>query len=437
LTDSTEGCNGAARRLTRRRFLAGAAAAAGAATVGPVLGTGSALAAGLDPRGSRSSDMVPFFGRHQAGIATAAPNYLCFAAFDLAPQRKSDIRDLMRLWTGAAARMTTGQPAGEPNTAESRAPIDTGEAQGLPPSRLTITFGFGPTMFELDGEDRFGLRSKMPAALQPLPAFEGDQLEPDRSDGDICVQACADDPQVAFHAVRNLGRLALGSVAMRWQQLGFGRTASTTRRQETARNLMGFKDGTDNLRSDDLKGMQRFVWAGAEGPKWMEAGSYLVARRIEISIDQWDGSALREQEHTFGRRKSTGAPLTGTSEYDPVDLKAVDASGKLIIPADAHIRIAAPSNNESRRILRRGYSFSERVDPSTGLLDAGLFFICFQRDPRTQFVPLQRNLSRHDHLNRYTTHTASALFAVPPGARPGGFVGAGLFVRQRGSAFEP
>ncbi len=58
------------------------------------------------------------------------------------------------------------------------------------------------------------------------------------------------------------------------------------------------------------------------------------------------------------------------------------------------------------------------------LASAGsLFFICFQRDPQRQFVPIQRRLGSSDALNEYVKHVGSAVFAVPPGARSGGYVG--------------
>jgi deferrochelatase/peroxidase EfeB len=215
--------------------------------------------------------------------------------------------------------------------------------------------------------------------------------------------------------------------SLRWIQLGFGRTSSTAAHQPTPRNLMGFKDGTNNLKADDLTAMSRHVWAGSEAPSWMRGGTYLVCRRIQMLLTNWDGSTLHEQQHTFGRHKSTGAPLTGVHEYDPVDLKAFGPDGKLVIPMDAHIRLAAPAGNGGEPILRRGYSFATTADPQTGLVNAGLFFICFQRNPQNQFVRLQRRLDAHDHLNHYIIHTASALFAVPRGARNGSYVGAGLF----------
>ena len=91
----------------------------------------------------------------------------------------------------------------------------------------------GPTMFERHGKDRFGLASARPAALVDLPAFAHEQLDPRRTGGDIVVQACADDPQVTFHAIRNLARIGRDTAAIRWTQLGFGQTSSTGAVHET------------------------------------------------------------------------------------------------------------------------------------------------------------------------------------------------------------
>jgi deferrochelatase/peroxidase EfeB len=174
-------------RLTRGRFLAAGAVGAGAAMGG--LGIERALSGDDGP----AAAVVPFHGVHQAGIVTPAQDRLHFAAFDLVGEGRSDLRDLLRTWTVAAARMCAGQTVGE-TSERLRPPIDTGEAAGLHPARLTLTFGFGQSLFERVGLPR-------PDALRPLPRFPGDELEQERSDGDMAVQACADDPQVAFHAV--------------------------------------------------------------------------------------------------------------------------------------------------------------------------------------------------------------------------------------------
>jgi deferrochelatase/peroxidase EfeB len=315
-------------------------------------------------------------------------------------------------------------PIGAVETAPQVPPIDTGEALGLPAADLTITVGFGPSLFD----DRFGLAAKRPAALAPIPALPGDTLDPDRSGGDLGVQACADDPQVAFHAIRNFARLARGVAVLRWSQLGFGRTSSTSTAQDTPRNLLGFKDGTNNIKAENTDEMDRFVWVGAEGDQpWMRGGSYLVARRIRMLIESWDTDFLADQEAVFGRFKNSGAPLTGRHEFDPVDLDALE-DNKPVIPLDAHIRLASPHTNGGQKILRRGYSYTDGIDPDTGLLDAGLFFIAFQKDPRKQFVPLQRKLGSHDALNEYIRHTGSGLYAVPPGlSGPGDWWGKTLF----------
>jgi deferrochelatase/peroxidase EfeB len=338
---------------------------------------------------------------------------------------KGELRDLFREWTHAAALMTKGVPIGPVGGNENAPPADTGEALGLGPAQLTVTFGLGGLLF---APDRIGLASQRPSLLKPLGHLPGDELDPAHSDGDLCVQACANDPQVAFHAIRDLARIGQGAAVLRWTQLGFGRTSSTTSTQATPRNLQGFKDGTKNLHGDNAADMNRYVWVGNEEPQgWFRGGSYLVARRIRMLINVWDRAVLSDQEQTIGRFKVSGAPLTGHTEFDPLDLDAKSANGKLVIPANAHVRLASPSTNGGEAILRRGYSFTDGIDATTGELDAGLFFLAYQRDPHKQFAAIQTRLGTHDALNEYIVHTSGGLFAIPPGIRPGGFVAEGLF----------
>jgi deferrochelatase/peroxidase EfeB len=405
--------------LSRRRLLQSAGVGGAGLAVG---GAGFLVGQETASANAKSSGNVPFYGAHQAGIDTPAQDRLHFASFDLETESRDELRELMEAWTKAAVEMTEGQLIGTENRDELAPPDDTGEAFGLSSSNLTITFGFGPGVFDRLG---LGLASQRPAALQPLPALPGDQLDGLESGGDICVQACADDPQVVFHAIRNLARIGRGTVTMRWSQLGFGRTSSTSRGQETPRNLFGMKDGTANIRAEDGAAMDRFVWVD-EGPAWMRSGSYLVSRRIRMLLEVWDRSSLGDQERTIGRRKYSGAPLGEEDEFDPLPLDEKGDGGVPVIPRDAHVRLASATENDGVRILRRGYSFTDGVDQSLGELEAGLFFICFQRDPDRQFIALQRRLGQFDALNEYTEHVGSAIFAVPGGTKPGGFVAEAL-----------
>jgi deferrochelatase/peroxidase EfeB len=412
--------------LSRRNLLGGAAALAAGAAVG----YSAAELIDRDEESSPGSDgdsSVSFYGAHQAGIGTPAQEFLQLAAFDVTSESVDDLREILSGWTAAAAALTAGKAYEPVSGSAGEAPADTGEAIGLGPYGLTITIGFGPGLFTSGGRDRFGLKGRRPDRLAPLPPFPGESLDPDRSDGDLCVQACAQHPQVAFHAIHVLARIAAGAATLRWQQAGFGRTSSTSRSQPTPRNLIGFKDGTNNVRAEDVDAMDRDVWVQpGNDPGWMAGGSYLILRRIQILFDVWDATSLEGQERVIGREKLSGAPLGGEGEYDPVDLEA-SRNGAPTIPADAHIRLASPSRNDGQRILRRGYSYSEPPEPGSGQIDAGLVFICFQRDPQRQFIPLQRRLADSDALSRHTLHTASAIFACPPGTKLGGFVGEGLF----------
>jgi deferrochelatase/peroxidase EfeB len=359
---------------------------------------------------------VPFWGNHQAGIVTPQQAHTYFSAFDLVTEKRGDVAAMLRAWTQAAAAMTGGQL----NDA----------ALGLGPARLTLTFGFGPGLFVKDGKDRYGLAALRPAALVDMPRFNGDQLIPEKTGGDLSVQACADDPQVAFHAIRQLVKLAGEAASIRWAQTGF---ASGSGGQETPRNLQGFKDGTQNPRPKD---MDRFVWTGSGGPAWMQGGSYLVVRRIRIALEHWDTTEVEFQEQVIGRHKVSGAPLGGGDEFEPLNLDATDKDGNYLIPEHAHVRLASGEANGGTQVLRRGYSYNdganftaERWPPwRQGIeYDAGLLFIAYQRDPRDGFIKLFDKMAKLDALNQFTTHTGSGLFACPGGVNEGEFIGQRLF----------
>jgi len=410
------------RGFSRRGLLG----AAGAAVATGVAGYAAhSVLAGEESQAADTTGPVEFHGTHQAGIVTPAQDRLHFATFDVTATKREDVIALLKEWTAAAALMTAGRDIGQygaVNGPGEAPPEDTGEAVGLPPARLTLTIGFGPTFF-----NRFGLKDKRPAALVDLPHFIGDNLDPNRSGGDIAVQACSDDPQVAVHAIRNLARIGFGTTVVRYSQLGFGRTSSTSKAQTTPRNLFGFKDGTNNLKLEDTAKLEQQLWVQPEdGPDWMVGGSYLVSRRIRMTIETWDRTSLSEQELIVGRGKGTGAPLGKADEFDPIDFEAKNADGELKVAKEAHIRLAHPQFNKGAELLRRGYNF---VDGSDGLgrLDAGLFFLAYQRDPRKQFIPIQNQLARSDVMNEYIRHVGSGIFACPAGVKPGSYWGEKLF----------
>ncbi|RAX46376.1 deferrochelatase/peroxidase EfeB [Arthrobacter sp. AQ5-06] len=424
-----------ASRLSRRGLLSLAGAGGAGALAGLAAGLLShdTLAALAAPAQAGTGDVVPFHGATQAGITTAAQDRLHMAAFDVITEDRSALIQLLKDWTVAAEAMTHGRETGTTGAVDGpydAPPEDTGEALGLSAGKLTVTFSFGAGLFEKDGKARFGLAGRRPEALINLPHFPGDDLQPNRSGGDIIVQACADDPQVAVHAIRNLARIGFGTVRVRWSQLGFGRTSSTSRQQQTPRNLFGFKDGTNNLKAEDTSLLQEHVWAGAGSrpeEAWMQGGSYLVARRIRMHIEIWDRTSLREQEQLIGRTKSEGAPLSGGKEFTAPDFAIQGKDGEPLMGMDSHVRLAHADQNNGVRMLRRGYNYTDGSD-GLGHLDAGLFFIAYVKDPRTHYVPMQLAMAKEDTLAlEYLKHTGSALAAVPPGIQPGGFVGEGLF----------
>lgn len=411
-------------KISRRGFLG---AAGGVAVGGALAGAGVELTKGV------TTSIVPFYGVHQGGILTSPQRHTYLAALDVTTENKRDVADLLRHWTAMAYRLTQGQTAGLLTESADDVEPDSGETVDLDAARLTVNFGFGPTLFVRNGHDRFGLAGHRPYELVELPSFSGDQLIAAKCGGDITIHACADDPQVASHAVRQLARSANGVASIRWSQSGFNETAASS---GTPRNLMGFKDGTMNPQT--ASELDQFVWVGDEGPHWMTGGTYLVVRRIRMSLEHWDAQTLSAQEHIVGRHKFSGAPLGESTELDALDLGAKDAQGRFVIPLNAHVRLASPEENWGAMMLRRSYAYDDGVvSASAGAspghdaspnFDAGLLFACYQRNPLLAFIGIFRKLTTNDALTRFTTHTGSALIAIPPAAGgPGEWVGQRLF----------
>lgn len=402
--------------ISRRGLVAGA----GAGAVGVAAGLAGGHAYG--DQGGHDGDSVDlsrsfefYTGGHQAGIATPPQRHSVFMTFDLTSTSKQDLQVLLARWSAGIAQMMAGKPVGDvaPERAGAVA-ADTGEAFDLAPASLTVTVGLGPGIFD----DRFGLQAKRPALLSQLPALPSDRLRPELTGGDLSVQACADDPQVAYHAVRDLARMGRGTVNTRWTVMGFGR-ASAGQGQSTPRNLMGFKDGTRNIRSD--ADLDRFVWLGQDSAPggWMAGGTYQVARKISMNIETWDASDISTQQNIFARAKASGAPLSGGTEFSTPDFANHHMDPK------SHVALAAHENNDGIKILRRGYNFTDGIN-ELGQLDAGLLFVAYMNDPG-HFVKLQTKLGASDLLNEYISHIGSGIWAVPPAPRPGHYLAERLF----------
>ncbi|MGN6445573.1 iron uptake transporter deferrochelatase/peroxidase subunit [Amnibacterium sp.] len=413
----------AASRVSRRGLLTGIAGGVAAGVAAGAGGAAALAATGSSPDedGSEVVDLArrhPFYDEaHQPGIETEQQRYSVYMTFDLTSPLASDLQVLLARWSGAIAQMMQGLPIGsvEPK-GPSAVALDTGEAYQLSPASLTVTLGLGPGVFD----ERFGLAAKRPKHLADLPAMPSDQLQEATSGGDLSLQACADDPQVAYHAIRDLARIARGVATTRWTVLGFGR-ASAGKGQATPRNLMGFKDGTRNIK--EQADFTRFVWVDDDQP-WTRGGSYQVVRKIQMNIETWDADPVGDQQAVFGRTKAVGAPLTGKREFDTPDF-AKRAGGSTVIPPTSHVSLAAHEHNGGVKILRRGYNYTDGLN-RYGLLDAGLLFIAYQNDPQ-HFITLQTRLGSSDRLNEYIQHIGSAIFFTPAAPKRGHYLGQDLF----------
>lgn len=347
----------------------------------------------------KTNQQLPFYGEHQAGIITPAQHHIYFMVLDLHSQDLDTIKDVFKQWTAYSANLTQGKNVKPYSSNAYVPPVDTGEADSLNPYNLTLTFGVSPSFF-----DKLNIADLKPKELADLPHFPRDQLKEHYTGGDICIQACADDPQVAFHAVRNLVRIARSAVTMRWSQSGFNSFEGT----DTPRNLFGFKDGTGN--PQEPQKLAETVWVKDE--TWLNGGSYLVARRIKMFLETWDRTNLAGQEETFGRYRDNGAPIGAKHEFDKIDLEKKDEKGKHVIPEIAHMHIA---HKTGLSLLRRSFSYASGVDDK-GQFDAGLLFISFQKSP-SQFITIQNAFGNVDKMNEYITHIGSGLFACFAGVK--------------------
>lgn len=392
------------KKMDRREFLK----KAGIGGAGLALGLSGASAFFANKeQGSKNiadgQEEISFYGKHQAGITTPMQKNIYFVVLDLRTTDKNELIQLFKDWTDYSQKLVNGELVKKDGSNALLPPSDTGETVGLNPYRLTLTFGVSASFLT-----KLGLEKKRPKLFRDLPAFPKEQLREQYTGGDIVIQACADDEQVAFHAVRNLIRKGRNKVTMKWSQSGF---AAIGDRMETPRNLFGFKDGTANVTTE--KDFDKVVWSDSQD--WMKNGSYMAVRRIIMHLETWDRTNLQEQENTFGRHKESGAPFGKKNEFDEVDLS--------LLPADSHVRLA---KEVDLPILRRSYSYSDGIDPKTGQFDAGLLFIAFQKDPDS-FVKIQTNLGAVDKMNEYVTHIGSGLFACFGGVKEGGYIGQDLF----------
>jgi deferrochelatase/peroxidase EfeB len=398
--------------VSRRNFLKGTVAgAAGTALAGGVLIGGAhadADAAATDGAPAPAAS-YPFHGPHQAGILTPGPASKqaasLVASFDVTAGSKAELASLFQTLTQRARALTTGGPLPDLGVGQASADSDV-LGPSMAADGLTVTVGVGASLFD----SRFGLAARKPARLTLMTTFPNDALEPAWLHGDLSLQLCANHADAAHHALRDITRHTRGAMQPRWKMQGYG---APPRPSGSGRNLMGFKDGTANPTGPFA---QSLVWVDDPAePAWALGGTYQVVRLIRMLVEFWDRVSITEQEGMFGRRRDSGAPLDGNSEFDTPDYKA-DPQGD-VIPLDSHIRLANPRTTatERQRLVRRSYNYDLGFDPN-GDMQAGHVFICYQQDAQRQFEAVQRRLV-NEPLIDYVTPFGGGYFFVLPGVR--------------------
>jgi deferrochelatase/peroxidase EfeB len=349
----------------------------------------------------------PFHGPNQAGVLTPGPAdkqaASMVAAFDVVGSSKAQLTDLLKTLTSLSRSLTTGGPL--PALGISAPPADSDVlGPSMPADGLTITVGFGASLF--DG--RFGLGGKKPLKLTEMTAFPNDALEPAWTGGDLSLQICANHADVAHHALRLIAKHTRGGMQPRWKMQGY---ASPPRPSGTGRNLLGFKDGTANPTGNLAP---ELVWVDDQAePDWAMGGTYQVVRLIRMLVEFWDRVSINEQEGMFGRRRDSGAPLDGNSEFDTPDY-AADPHGN-VIPLDSHIRLANPRTTATarQRLIRRSYNYDLGFDVN-GNMQAGHVFLAYQQDLERQFITVQNRLI-NEPLIDYVQPFGGGYFFVAPG----------------------
>ncbi|WP_448969527.1 iron uptake transporter deferrochelatase/peroxidase subunit [Macrococcus capreoli] len=402
--------------MSRRDFLK-IASIGGAGVVVGSTGLGTSLLAinhfGKDNKHTKHK--VNFYGKYQSGIISDVQKHVNFVVLELHSTEVNEVKEMFKQWTAHSIKLMNGDLIA-PLTNNTMLPtIDTGEAKGLDAARLTLTYGVSPTFF-----DKLKITEKRPKDLKDLPHFPKDQLDDKFTGGDIVIQACSDDPQVNFHAIRNLIRASSGIVTMKWAQTGFNSFEEKEGKVQTPRNLFSFKDGTGNPKAHEQDALDQYIFANSG---WEKNGSYLVVRKIQMHLETWDRTALEDQEATFGRHRDSGAPLGKKNEFDTVNIEEKDKEGNYVIPEDSHVHLAKKAKT---KMLRRSFSYTNGVNEQTGAFDAGLIFVSYQKSPE-QFTRIQNMLGRIDRMNEYITHRGSGVFLVFPGIKEGGYIGETLF----------
>jgi len=346
----------------------------------------------------------PFYGPHQPGIETPAQAQATFAALDLrAAVDSAAVGRLMRAWTTDIDKLMSGEPiTGDTAPALARFPAD-----------LTVTVGYGHSLFT-----KLGIEDRWPLSVTQIPAYPIDRLADRWNDGDLLLQISGNDPIANFHALHQLLRTAAPFATLRWEQRGFLNSAGVNA-DEVGRNLFGQVDGTANAKAGTPEFAER-TWASS--PADFVGGTSLVIRRIAFAMDKWDRLSDTNKGKVIGRTLEDGTPLSGGDATTPMDLNKVDASGAPAIGENAHARLSFTDNNQG--ITRRGYNYDDGTD-ARGTRQVGLIFASYQ-ESIDRFLRIQEALARVDSLNTWTTPIGSALFAVPPGIEPGGWIGQSL-----------
>jgi deferrochelatase/peroxidase EfeB len=379
----------------------------------------------------QADNRIDPFGMYQAGIITPRPANGMIASFSVVATSVDDIEQMLRKLTERIIHLTSGGSVS--STDPKLPPLDSGIlGPVLHPDALTITVSLGASFFD----DRPAIAHLKPKRLVKLMRFPNDAPDAALMHGDLTLQICANTQDTNIHALRDIVKNLSKFLILKWKQEGNVPTVSARQGEvkQSARNFLGFRDGSANPDAENGPLMQKLVWIGPEQqePDWSIGGTYQVVRIIRNFVERWDRTPLGEQEAIIGRNRITGAPLDdlAASEFqEPRFDRDIDGAKTRL---DAHIRLANPRNQNSDRnlILRRPFNYSNGVTKS-GQLDQGLLFICYQNNLDEGFIAVQRRLDG-EPLEEYIKPVGGGFYFTLPGCpSEAHFIGHSLIAAAR------
>lgn len=145
---------------------------------------------------------------------------------------------------------------------------------------------------------------------------------------------------------------------------------------------------------------------------------------LSAALSSFGAGRRFKSKPTFSGGENTAGRRWTAKEADQPDF-AKDPEGNTT-PKDSHMRLANPRDPEFlKNTASSAAPTTILADASSGQLDVGLVFVCYQANLADGFIFVQ-NLLNGEPLEEYISPFGGGYFFVLPGVGKGGFLGQGL-----------